>query len=167
MSEKIRSLLIVGTLAIAVAALVIGILVPGPRGPIGPQGPAGISSSDIEPPVVDLVGSGCPAVSDCLVVQVVGATLLAPTWRFTVTLHLGETQLINPPVHPMRTGTLWISIWSGVTPTRLNFSDADNDGLLSIDDSFTLDNLTPGQWYSFRILWAASGGQLQHVTFRL
>jgi hypothetical protein len=167
LTEKIRSLLAIGTLAIAVVALAVGTLSPGPPGPIGPQGPPGASSFEIEPPRVDLIGSGCPGVPDCLLVQVVGVTLVEPTWRFTVTLHLRETQLIDPPVHPMRTGNLWVSIWSGTPSTHLNFSDTDNDGLLSIDDAFFLDHLTPGQWYSFRLLWAASGAQLQHVTFRL
>jgi len=162
LADRVFASLVVSNVALAVAlvSLVVAVILPGPPGPEGPP-----ASSETYPPSVSLGDALCSGASNCHRISVTSIGSELPLWRYSVAFYLRETQMTFPPVIPVESGNLWISIWSGNEGINLNFTDSGNDGKLTVGDSFTLDHLHSGYPYAIRLLWAENGAQIQHATF--
>ena len=154
MADRLTLSLVVsnGALVIAVVALVAAFFVPGP------------SPAERGPPRVVLDANRFPIAGvenwNVTVLQVEEKIAL---WRFSVLLYMnGNNLLMLTPQMLVETDNLWVS-GDGI---YLNFTDADRDRTLSVGDYFRLENLYSSTMFSLRLLWAETGSQIQHATFR-
>lgn len=157
MADRLNTSLVLSNIAlvIAVIALIVAAFLPGPSAPT-------TEGRETAPPLVALSAGQCPVGVGCWLVTVTNVSAARPLWRFSASLYVSASRIVDPPAALVGTGTLYYGLWENL---YVNFSDADGDGQLSVGDQFHLERLNSGSYYAVRIFWAATGHQIQQTTF--